>query len=96
MVVVAAGSLRWQVAKPACRASAAGLVNVTPSDYFELIARQTSGSTKNVAADELAWFAIEVVEWASAEPLNGLHSTSSLAPLPPKDAVLLDKVGSPS
>jgi hypothetical protein len=24
----------------------------------ELIARQTSGSTKNVAADELGWFAV--------------------------------------
>ena len=39
-----------------------GVVNVTLGDYFELIARQTSGSTKNVAADELSWFAIEVVE----------------------------------
>jgi hypothetical protein len=38
------------------------VVNVTPGDYFELIARQTSGSTKNVAADELTWFAIEVLE----------------------------------
>ena len=37
-------------------------VDVMPGDYFELIARQTSGSTKNVAADELTWFAIEVVE----------------------------------
>ena len=38
------------------------VVEVTPGDYFELIARQTSASTKNVAADELTWFAIEVVE----------------------------------
>jgi hypothetical protein len=38
------------------------VVDVTPGDHFELIARQTSGSTKNVAADELTWFAIEVVE----------------------------------
>jgi hypothetical protein len=29
---------------------------------FKLIARQTSASTKDVAADELTWFAIEVVE----------------------------------
>jgi hypothetical protein len=35
---------------------------VTPGDYFELIARQTSASAKNVAADELSWCAIEVVE----------------------------------
>ena len=33
-----------------------GVVNVTTGDYFELIARQTSGSTKNVAADELTCF----------------------------------------
>ena len=39
-----------------------GVVNIAPGDCFELIARQTSGSTKNVAADELTWFAIEVVE----------------------------------
>ena len=38
------------------------VVDVTPGDYFELIARQTSASTKNVAADELTWFTIEVVE----------------------------------
>jgi hypothetical protein len=38
------------------------VVDVTPGDYFELIARQTSGSTKNVAVNELTWFAIEVVE----------------------------------
>jgi hypothetical protein len=37
-------------------------VGVSAGDYFELIARQTSVSTKNVAADELTWFAIEVVE----------------------------------
>jgi hypothetical protein len=35
---------------------------VAPGDYFELIARQTSLSTKIVAADELSWFAVEVVE----------------------------------
>ena len=39
-----------------------GVVNVTPGDDFELIARQTSGATTNVAADEPTWFAIEVVE----------------------------------
>ena len=38
------------------------VVDVTPGDYFELLARQTSASPKNVAADELTWFAIEVVE----------------------------------
>jgi hypothetical protein len=38
------------------------VVDLTPGDYFELIARQTSGSTKYVAADELTWLAIEVVE----------------------------------
>ena len=38
------------------------LVDVSPGNYFELVARQTSGSAKNVAADELTWFAIEVVE----------------------------------
>jgi hypothetical protein len=38
------------------------VVNVTPSDHFELIARQTSSATKNAAADELTWFAIEVVK----------------------------------
>ena len=38
------------------------VVDVVPGDHFELIARQTSGSTRNVAADELTWFAIEVVK----------------------------------
>ena len=38
------------------------VVDVTLGDCFELIARQTSASTKNLAADELAWFAVEVVE----------------------------------
>ena len=38
------------------------VVNVTPGDYFELIARQTSGATKDVAANEFTWFAIEVVQ----------------------------------
>ena len=40
------------------------VVEVIVGDYFELIVRQTSGSTKNVAADELTWFAIEV--WSRA------------------------------
>jgi hypothetical protein len=31
----------------------------TPGDYFEIIVRQTSRSTRNVAADELTWFAVE-------------------------------------
>jgi hypothetical protein len=39
-----------------------GVFNVMPGDYFELIPRHTSGSTENVAAGELTWFAIEVVE----------------------------------
>ena len=39
-----------------------GVVNVTPGEYFELIFRQTSGAAKNAAANELTWFAIEVVE----------------------------------
>jgi hypothetical protein len=34
------------------------VVDVTPGDYFELIARQTSDLAKNVAADELTWFAM--------------------------------------
>ena len=38
------------------------VVDVVPGDYFELIACQTSSSTKNVAADELTWCSIEVVE----------------------------------
>ena len=38
------------------------VIDVAGGDYFELIARQTSGSTKDVAANELTWFAIEVVE----------------------------------
>jgi hypothetical protein len=32
------------------------------AEHSELIARQTSGGTKNIADDELTWFAIEVVE----------------------------------
>jgi len=47
---------------PGVQSIGSAVVDVTPGDYFELIARQTSGSTKNVAADELTWFAIEVVE----------------------------------
>jgi hypothetical protein len=39
-----------------------GVVSVHAGYYFELLARQSSASTKNVAADELTWFAIEVVE----------------------------------
>jgi hypothetical protein len=38
------------------------LVDVQPGDYFGLIVRQTSGSTKNTVADEITWFAIEVVK----------------------------------
>jgi hypothetical protein len=38
------------------------VIDVMPGDYIGLIARQTSGATKHVAADELTWFAIEVVE----------------------------------
>ena len=38
------------------------VIDVSPGDYFELLARQSSASTKNVAADDLTWFAIEVVE----------------------------------
>jgi hypothetical protein len=38
------------------------VVDVPTGDYFELIARRTSGSFKNVAADELTRFAIEAVE----------------------------------
>jgi hypothetical protein len=36
--------------------------DVTPGDSCELIARQTSASTKNLAADELTCFALEVLE----------------------------------
>jgi hypothetical protein len=38
------------------------VVDVTPGDYFELIARQTSGAAKDVSANEFTWLAIEVVE----------------------------------
>jgi hypothetical protein len=38
------------------------VIDVTPGDYFQLIAPPTSGATKNVAANELTWFALEVVE----------------------------------
>jgi len=38
------------------------VVAVSAGDYFEFIARQTSGSTKNVAAAPDTWFSIEVVE----------------------------------
>jgi hypothetical protein len=31
------------------------VVDLTPGDDFELIARQTSGSTRYVSADELTW-----------------------------------------
>jgi hypothetical protein len=30
-----------------------GVVDAAPGDHFELIAHQTSGATKNLAADEL-------------------------------------------
>jgi hypothetical protein len=63
---------RWSLSLPGrfercrrqCRRPRLGsaVVDVTPGDYFELIVRQTSGSTRNVAANELTWFAIEVVE----------------------------------
>ena len=38
-----------------------GVVNIAPGDCFELIARQTSGSTKNVVDDEFTWFALEPI-----------------------------------
>ena len=38
------------------RSIGTGVVEVTPSDYFELITRQTSDATKDVPADELTWF----------------------------------------
>ena len=47
---------------PGVQGSSIAVIDVTPGDYFEVIARQTSASTKNVAADELTWFALEVVE----------------------------------
>jgi hypothetical protein len=47
--------------KPAFKASAPAC-KVTTGDYLELIARQTSGSTKNVDADGLTYFGIEVVD----------------------------------
>jgi hypothetical protein len=31
------------------------VIDITPGDRFELIARQTSASTKNIAAHELTW-----------------------------------------
>ena len=39
-----------------------GVVNVGPGDYYELIARQTSGSTKNVCCRRAHLVRIEVVE----------------------------------
>jgi hypothetical protein len=51
-----------------------GVVNPIPGDYFELIVRQTSGSTRNVAANELTWFAIEVVEWIERERELAVHA----------------------
>jgi hypothetical protein len=36
------------------------VVDVTSGDHFELSARHTSASTKNVPDNELSWFAIEV------------------------------------
>jgi hypothetical protein len=51
---------------------------------FELIGRQTSGATKSVGADELTWFALEVVEWRARRA----HRRMRL----PFDAGLTDKV----
>jgi hypothetical protein len=45
------------------------VVDVAPGDCFELIACQTSGSPKNVAADELTCFAIEVVDKRRYKPV---------------------------
>jgi hypothetical protein len=39
------------------------VVDVTPGDYFELVARQTSALTKNAAADELTY-----VPWPHGPP----------------------------
>jgi hypothetical protein len=47
---------------PGVQSIGRAVVEVTLGDYVELIARQTSGATKDVAADELTWFAIEVAE----------------------------------
>jgi hypothetical protein len=49
-------------AMPGVQSIGRAVVEVTLGDYVELIARQTSGATKDVAADELTWFAIEVAE----------------------------------
>ena len=38
------------------------VVDVAKGDYFELIAQQTSVSTKSVVPGEFTWFAIEVVD----------------------------------
>jgi hypothetical protein len=47
-----------------------GVVNVGPGDYYELIARQTSGFTKNVCRRRAHLVRIEVVE---AAPKSRLH-----------------------
>jgi hypothetical protein len=47
--------------QPERQSIGSAVVDVPPGDYFELIARQTFGVTKKVAADELTWFTIEVV-----------------------------------
>jgi hypothetical protein len=42
------------------------VVNVGPGDYYELIARQTSGSIKNVCCRRAHLVRIEVVECRTA------------------------------
>jgi hypothetical protein len=39
----------------AFEAIGSAVIDITPGDRFELIARQTSASTKNIAAHELTW-----------------------------------------
>jgi hypothetical protein len=56
------------------------VVEVTPGDYFELIAHQTSGSTKNVAADEFTWFAIEVVSKNRYQPVPETATSATSRP----------------
>jgi hypothetical protein len=42
---------------PGVQSVGSAVVDVIAGDYFELIARQTSASTKNIAAHELTWAA---------------------------------------
>jgi hypothetical protein len=49
-------------AMPGVQSIGTAVVDLRPGDYLELIARQTSGAPKTVAADELTWFALEVVD----------------------------------